>query len=193
MKFFFNYVSLVLILCILFSGCISSGEQKRLDIGKQSLAVAKNATQQPDSPIIIRGKVMLFAWYPEENNRFLDYYNSDIPSNLTYNGSESEVTVFFIADEQYKKVGTWLDQNGAAIPGYVRTSKIIAVYWPELSVAGVTHVNGSYPGQNFVETTYKGQIISSGYIRPDRGAPSDALVGKNNITPQWFSQLPVKS
>ena len=187
----FYILPLILIALILFAGCSSSPEselaKKRLDIATQALTVAKTVNG-PDSPIVVHGKVILFNWNPDQNE-FIDWYGGRIPDNLRAEGTEEEITVFILSDQQYEKVGTWVDKNGNELPGYQPTSKIIAIYWPELTVAGVTQVTGIFPDEKQKLSSYNGQITVPKRIRENRGAPLQALVGWDDIDSDWFNRL----
>jgi hypothetical protein len=153
----------------------------------QSIPAIKNL-EATDSPIVLKGKVILVSWDSRFNGSY--DYNFWVPENLTTLDTDKKITVLLMGDKKYEKVGTWIyEKDGREIPGCVVTTKIYAVYWPERQMAGVAHVRGSEPNEYEMRNAFstnecefpKGNMIEVWGIAGDRG-----------IT-QWISGLPHQS
>lgn len=163
-------------------------EQQRSDIVNKTIPVANSITGS-DSPIVLRGKVILFTWTPGTN--YSHDYNFWVPDDLVATNNDKGITVLLITDEEYEQVGIWIDENGKEFPGFIKTSKIIGIYWPDNKPAGVAHVVGSAPKDEETFLYFEGgQPIYDIVWDKKKGIfVPQAIVGDEGIE-QWISQLP---
>lgn len=89
-------------------------------------------------------------------------------------------TIFLKMDEGGDRVGTWVTSDGQAVGGYKQYWDVVAVYWPEMKIAGWHRVYGSSP--NKVENLSVNIVGHVQDFNGDYPKPSD-----------WINSLPKES
>jgi hypothetical protein len=195
----------VLIALILSAGCVSNSgklnqvitvtptpvteltQQQRMDIGNSIIPIAKTDTGT-NSPIKLRGKVILGFL---SNNTYVDY-NFLVPDNLTPYSNDKEITVLLMTEREYQQVGKWKvnsgPDEGQILPGYMLTTQIVGIYWPDNKIAGRAQVIGSEPNKSITKYYRPGGHPSREYISTSDGRLVQAVVGDDGIT-EWISNL----
>lgn len=160
-------------------------KDERSNIVNETIPVA-NSIVGPDSPIVLKGKVILFRWVPGTYSAH--DYNFWVPDDLIARNDDEEITVLLMAEEKNEEVGTWVNEAGEEFPGFRRTTEIIGIYWPEIEPAGKAHVVGSEPK----EKEYIYTESAPYWVMVEKNKLVRGIVGDVGIT-EWISQLPTKS
>jgi hypothetical protein len=84
-------------------------KDERSNIVNETIPVA-NSIVGPDSPIVLKGKVILFRWVPGTYSAH--DYNFWVPDDLIARNDDEEITVLLMAEEKNEEVGTWVNEAG---------------------------------------------------------------------------------